>query len=164
MEHCCDAVDLNLGCPQGIARKGRYGAFLLEEQELVLEIVRTLSAGLKVPLTVKIRLLPDREATIDYAQRIVAAGASVLTVHGRNKEEKAQRVGQCDWEMIGRIRKAIGIPLIANGGIATPEDAEACRAATGADAVMSSEMSLSAPDVFRPLGQPRAPTDQVRGH
>jgi hypothetical protein len=47
VEDKCDAVDLNLGCPQGIARKGRYGAYLLEEQDVVLEIVRTLSAGLK---------------------------------------------------------------------------------------------------------------------
>jgi len=53
VEDKCDAVDLNLGCPQGIARKGRYGAYLLEEQDVVLEIVRTLSAGLKgkLPLT-----------------------------------------------------------------------------------------------------------------
>jgi tRNA-dihydrouridine synthase 1 len=68
------------GCPQGIARKGHYGAYLLEEQDTVLEIVRTLSAGLSIPLTVKIRLLPDREATIDYAQRIVLAGTYVCVI------------------------------------------------------------------------------------
>ena len=51
VQHKCDAVDLNLGCPQGIARKGRYGAFLLEEQDTCVEIVRTLSQGLTIPVT-----------------------------------------------------------------------------------------------------------------
>lgn len=166
VEHKCDGVDLNLGCPQGIAKKGRYGAYLLEEQDVVLEIVRTLSAGLSIPLTVKIRLLPDREATIAYAKQIVRAGASALTVHGRNKEEKAQRVGTCDWAMIARIREAVPeIPIIANGGIGGPEDVEACLATTGADAVMTSEMSLVSPaDVFRPGGSPRSVTvhEQVK--
>ena len=48
VEHLCDGIDLNLGCPQGIARRGKYGAFLLERKDLVLKIVRTLSANLKV--------------------------------------------------------------------------------------------------------------------
>ena len=51
VQHKCDAVDLNLGCPQGIARKGRYGAYLLEEQEICINIIRTLSAGLEIPVT-----------------------------------------------------------------------------------------------------------------
>lgn len=67
-------MDLNLGCPQGIAKKGNYGAYLLEDQDTVLEIVRTLSAGLDIPLTVKVRLLPDREASIEYAKQIIQAG------------------------------------------------------------------------------------------
>ncbi len=72
----------SLAGPQGIAKRGHYGAYLLEEQELVLDIVRTLSAGLRVPLTVKIRLLPNREETVAYAQRIELAGASAICVHG----------------------------------------------------------------------------------
>ena len=157
----CDAVDLNLGCPQAIARKGRYGAYLLEEQELVLEIVRTMSAGLRIPVTVKIRLLGDREATIDYAKRIVAAGASALTVHGRTKEMKGQAVGSPDWPMVRRVRAALGVPVIANGGVGSREAVGACLEATGADAVMTSELSLAWPGVFQPVGAPRVPVDDV---
>ncbi len=162
VQHKCDAVDLNLGCPQGIARKGRYGAYLLEEQDLCVNIVRTLARGLDIPVTVKIRLLlDDREGTIAYAQKLAAAGASALTVHGRNREEKKLKIGDPDWEMIRRIKASLGIPVIANGGIALPEDVERCLTVTGVDAVMSSEMTLCRPDVFRPAGAPRAPVDAM---
>ena len=54
MEDRCDAVDLNLGCPQRIARRGKYGAFLMDDLDLVERIVRTLAEGLKIPVTCKV--------------------------------------------------------------------------------------------------------------
>ncbi|MCV5335063.1 tRNA-dihydrouridine synthase, partial [Escherichia coli] len=78
-----DAVDLNLGCPQGIARRGHYGAFLLEETDTVVAIVRALADGLAVPVTVKIRVLPTWEDTLRTVLALQAAGASAITVHGR---------------------------------------------------------------------------------
>ena len=59
LEDRCDAVDLNLGCPQRIAKRGNYGAFLMDDLELVERIVRKLSTGLKIPVTVKVLLHPD---------------------------------------------------------------------------------------------------------
>lgn len=87
VQHMCDAVDLNLGCPQDIARRGRYGSFLLEETELITSIVRTLHEGLDIPVTCKIRCLPTLEATIALARALQDAGCQMLTVHGRTKEE-----------------------------------------------------------------------------
>ena len=87
VEKHCVAVDINLGCPQGIARKGRYGAFLLTETSLLEDIVLNLSGNLAVPVTCKIRLLNTLDATIDLAQRLERAGCAMLTVHGRTKEE-----------------------------------------------------------------------------
>lgn len=55
----------------------------------------------------------------------------MLTVHGRNREEKGQTIADVDWEMVKRIKAAIKVPLIANGGIATPEDIETCLNTTG---------------------------------
>ena len=106
-------------------------------------------------------LCEDREGTIEYARKLVAAGASVITVHGRNRDEKKQQIGDPDWDMIRRIKAAVGIPLIANGGIALPEDIEKCLTVTNADAVMSSEMSLCRPDVFRAIGSPRISVDSM---
>ena len=94
----CDGVDLNLGCPQGIARKGHYGAFLLPETALIARLVGALAralAPLGVVATAKVRLLESRERTLATARALEAAGAALLTVHGRTKEENKERVMAC---------------------------------------------------------------------
>ena len=151
VETRCDAVDLNCGCPQAIARTGHYGAFLLDEPELIEEIVRTLSRALSVPVSVKVRILPaadgtvDTEKTISFCQRLEAAGASLLTVHGRTRQQKC--ACSPDYETLRKIKAALGIPVIANGGIERPEDLAACLEATQCDAVMTSEAALENPAI-----------------
>eukprot|EP00933_Yihiella_yeosuensis_P009129 TRINITY_DN114936_c0_g1_i1.p1 TRINITY_DN114936_c0_g1~~TRINITY_DN114936_c0_g1_i1.p1 ORF type:complete len:422 (+),score=85.25 TRINITY_DN114936_c0_g1_i1:59-1267(+) len=145
-----DAVDLNCGCPQGIARKGHYGAFLLTEKDLLERIVRTLDQNLSVPVTVKIRKvnLENLQDTLNLASTLEAAGASVITLHGRTKEMKGQNTGVCDWDAIAALKRRLSIPVIANGGIQTWDDVERCLQYTGADAVMSSEALLENPSLF----------------
>lgn len=146
----CDAVDLNLGCPQGIARKGRYGAFLQEDQDLVYRLVNTLHANLAVPVTAKIRVLDTPEATLAYARNVLAAGASVLAVHGRRREQKGHMTGLADWAAVRHLRDNLppDTVLFANGNVLRHGDLERCLAATGADAVMSAEGHLSDPAIF----------------
>lgn len=86
VENDCDAVDINLGCPQGIAKKGNYGSFLLEKTELIVSMVKKLKEELKVPVTCKIRCLPTEAETLYLAKEIEKAGASLLTVHGRTRD------------------------------------------------------------------------------
>ena len=150
VEAHCAAVDINLGCPQGIARKGNYGAFLLEKTSLLERIVLNLSGNLAVPVTCKIRLLSTLDATLDLARRLEKAGCAMLTVHGRTKEEMKDRIGMVDWEAIKLIREAVKIPVIANGGLATFDDVAKCVAATGVAGVMSSEALLENPAFFNP--------------
>jgi len=143
-----DAVDINFGCPQAIARKGRYGAFLLDESDLAVSLVGALAQGLDVPVTAKVRLLPSLDASIRLYERMVDAGASVLCVHGRTKEQNKHRSGAADWSAVAAVVDAIDIPVIANGGISSLDDAHACLEVTGAAAVMSSEMLLENPALF----------------
>ena len=86
VENDCDAVDINFGCPQGIAKKGNYGSFLLEKTELIVSMVKMLKENLKIPVTCKIRCLPKESDTLHLAREIEKAGASLLTVHGRTRE------------------------------------------------------------------------------
>ena len=147
-----DAVDLNFGCPQGIARRGHYGAFLLDEPDLMCRLVRVLHEGLSVPVTCKVRMLPDDPlATIALCQRLQDAGCSLLTVHGRTRDQKGQMTGRVDWDIIAAVKEKLSIPVIANGGIEVAEDVVRCLEATRADGVMSSEAILACPDLFEPL-------------
>lgn len=148
----CDAVDLNLGCPQGIARKGHYGAFLQEEQGLIYNLINTLHRELDVPVTAKIRVLDTREATLEYAKNVLSAGASILTVHGRRREQKGHLTGLADWEAIRHLRDNLPpeTVLFANGNVLCHDDLERVLQATGADAVMTAEGNLSDPGIFAP--------------
>ena len=143
-----DAIDINFGCPQGIARRGNYGSFLLEQPDTVVKLVETLSQNLKVPLFCKIRILKTEERTMELVHRIVKAGCKLLTVHGRTKEQNKERVGSCDWAMIKKIKEAIDIPVFANGGIFNFADVDRCLAETNVDGVMSAEALLENPALF----------------
>ncbi len=111
-------------------------------------MVEKLAKNLKVPVTCKIRILPKEEDTMKLVRTIVDAGCSLLTVHGRTKEQNKQKVGKCDWEMIKKIKNSVNIPVFANGGIWNYEDAIKCLEYTGVDGVMSSESLLENPALF----------------
>ncbi|KAK5258679.1 tRNA dihydrouridine synthase [Exophiala xenobiotica] len=146
----CDAVDLNLGCPQGIARSGHYGAFLQEHWDTIYKMINRLHDELSVPVTAKMRILETREKTLDYAKMILSAGASILTVHGRRREQKGHNTGLADWSMIRYLRDNLPAETVifANGNILNSGDIQACLAATGADGIMSAEGNLSDPTIF----------------
>ncbi|KAG5187620.1 putative tRNA-dihydrouridine synthase, partial [Tribonema minus] len=147
----CDAVDINLGCPQNIARRGRYGAFLLEEWDLLQDMVWAMHCSAKVPVTCKVRLLQESvEDTIELCKLLVGAGAAMLTVHGRTRMQVGCLAGVCNWDAIRRIREAVPVPVFANGGIGCIEDFEECLRVTGAAGVMVSEVVLSNPAFFAP--------------
>lgn len=109
----CDAVDLNLGCPQGIARRGHYGSFLMEEWDTIHTILHTLHCELEVPVTAKIRVFDevdggrlDESLTLAYIKMILDAGASVVCIHGRTRAMKGQSSGLADMEFVKRLCEA----------------------------------------------------------
>lgn len=154
----CDAVDLNLGCPQGIARTGHYGAFLQEDWDLIYELINKLHKELPIPVTAKFRILDSKERTLEYAKMILSAGASIITVHGRRREQKGHNMGIADWSYIKYLRDNLpqDTVIFANGNILNRDDLQPCLVATGADGIMSAEGNLSDPTIFAvppPLGE-----------
>ena len=146
----CDAVDLNLGCPQGIAKRGKYGAFLQEDWALIASMIKKCHEELDVPITAKMRVLETKEKTLDYAKTLLEAGASIITVHGRRREQKGHNTGLADWTFIRYLRDNLpkGTVIFANGNILQYGDIQACLDATGADGVMSAEGNLYDPTIF----------------
>lgn len=145
----CDAIDLNLGCPQDIARRGHYGSYLMEEWPLIAEMLQSLVQQSKVPITAKIRIFPELEKTLQYVKMLRESGISMLTVHGRLREQKGHKTGLADWQVLKRIKQENqDFPIVANGNILYKEDLEACLKFTGCDAVMSAEGNLYNPAIF----------------
>ncbi|GAB7361844.1 hypothetical protein MBLNU230_g1884t1 [Neophaeotheca triangularis] len=148
----CDAVDLNLGCPQGIAKKGRYGAFLQEDWDTIYKLINTLHKNLDIPITAKMRILETRERTLEYANMILSAGASIITVHGRQRDQKGHNTGLADWKTLRFLRESLpeGTVMFANGNILQHEDLARCLEETTVDGIMSAEGNLYDPSIFAP--------------
>lgn len=122
--------------------------------DLCCSIVRAAASHpeLLIPVTVKIRLQPTLEATIDFAQRIAASGASLIAVHGRQRgREDRRRDGSADLNAIAAVVHSLapyGVPVVTNGNVRCPEDVVENLATTGAAGIMVAEQILRDPAVF----------------
>ncbi|XP_057806659.1 uncharacterized protein LOC131021478 isoform X2 [Salvia miltiorrhiza] len=148
VEAYCDYVDINFGCPQRIAKRGYYGAFLMDNLPLVKSLVEKLANGLNVPVSCKIRIFPDLQDTINYAKMLEEAGCALLAVHGRTRDEKDGKKFRADWRAIKAVREAVRIPVLANGNIRHIEDVWQCMEETGVEGVLSAEPLLENPALF----------------
>ena len=148
VEPYCDAIDLNLGCPQHIAKRGNYGSFLMDDLPLVYDMVSFVSSRLSIPLWVKIRRFPELADTIAYAKGLEAAGAAVIAVHGRTRAQKGHNQGLADWSVIKAVREAVRVPVYANGNVRHLDDVKECMKETGVVGVLSAESLLANPRLF----------------
>jgi nifR3 family TIM-barrel protein len=143
--HGAVLIDINMGCPvRKIARKGG-GSGLIREPDLAARIVAAVAEEVQHPVTVKTRLgwCGSSADPIGFATSLQNAGAQALTLHGRTREQGFS--GRADWGAIGRVVAALRIPVIANGDIRTPEDAQRCLEVTGAAGVMVGRGTMGAP-------------------
>lgn len=139
-------VDLNFGCPAKCVNRHRGGAVLLDEPELLHTIVASVRRAVPghLPVTAKMRLgFEDRERMLDSARALADGGADSLVVHARTKRDGYKPPAY--WDAIAQIRAAIGIPVIANGEIWTPEDYRRCVAESGTADIMLGRGMVASP-------------------
>ncbi|GGD89170.1 tRNA-dihydrouridine synthase [Aureimonas endophytica] len=132
-----DAIDINMGCPAKKVVGGLSGSALMREPELALAIVEATVAGAgSVPVTLKMRLGWDEQSinAPAIAARAEAAGIRMIAVHGRTRMQFYS--GRADWPAIAAVKTAVSVPLVANGDLTRPDEAQAMLRLSGADALM----------------------------
>ena len=140
-------VDINMGCPVPKIYKNGEGSALLENPKLAEEIVKAcVKSGKLVTVKFRIGVSADKLITKEFAKRMEGAGASMLTIHGRTKDKIY--AGEVNYDEIASAKSVVGIPVIANGGVFSNEDAERLLQNTGADGVMVARASLFDPQLF----------------
>ena len=144
----CDFLDINMGCPMPKIANNGDGSALMRDIPLACEIVRAVKAAVSVPVTVKTRLGWDKGSirAVEMAQALEQAGADAIAVHGRTKTMLYS--GKADWDEIGKVVRAVAIPVIANGDIFSPEDALRCKMHSGAAFFMLGRGSFGDPWLF----------------
>jgi len=162
-----DAVDINLGCPaKKVVKCG--GSGLLRELPLLEEILKTVRAAIKIPLTIKLRAGWDDKSIValDVVRMAERVGVEAAAIHPRTRMQGY--TGKADWTIIGAAKQAVKIPIIGNGDVQTPEDADRMVQETGCDAVMIGRAAATNPWIFRQMEQYRAsgvyevPTEEDR--
>ncbi len=142
-------IDINMGCPAKKVCNVACGSALLKDVSQVERILAAVVAAVDVPVTLKFRTgwdLSSRNA-VEIARLAQASGIAALTLHGRTRQ--CGFTGQAEYQTIREVKRAVEIPVIANGDIDTPEKASFVLAETGADAVMIGRAAQGRPWIFR---------------
>jgi nifR3 family TIM-barrel protein len=155
-------VDINMACPVKKVCSGGAGAAIAREPRQVEAAVRMVREAAGVPVTIKMRAGWDDASVncVEVARAAEAGGASAVALHGRTRAQMYS--GRANWELIRRVKEAVGIAVLGSGDVWTADDAMRMRRETNCDAVLVARGACGNPWIFRSLrameaGLPPAP-------
>ena len=148
-----DIIDINMGCPVPKVANNGGGSALMKDPALCGEIVRAVKSKVNIPVSVKIRKGFDEEHVNapEVAQICEFNGADAVTVHGRTREQYFK--GECDLDIIRKVKESVGIPVIGNGDVTDALSAERMYDHTGCDYILIGRGALGNPWVFREINE-----------
>ena len=146
-------IDINMGCPVKKALSHNWGVALMGDIGYAAEVVRTARRHVHVPLSVKMRsgLTENLPYLLDFVKAMEDSGADWVTLHPRIQPQG--RRGRASWEVVGKARDAVRIPVVGNGDVQTAEDILTMRADTGCDGVMVARAATARPWIFWQVGE-----------
>lgn len=148
-----DVIDINFGCPVNKIAKRGAGSGMMRYPDKMVEITEAVVKAVHTPVTVKTRLGWDEESKIivELAERLQDAGIAALTIHGRTRCQMYK--GEADWTLIGQVKAnpRMCIPIVGNGDISTPQQAQEAFERYGVDGVMIGRASFGHPWIFREI-------------
>jgi tRNA-dihydrouridine synthase B len=144
-------IDINMGCPAKKVCNLQAGSALMANEQLALAIIDSVANAVSVPVTVKMRTGPDRQRrnAVHLARLAEAAGAALITVHGRSRA--CGFTGHAEYDTIAEVKSAVSVPVVANGDIGSPAQALAVLQHTHADGVMIGRAAQGRPWIFREI-------------
>lgn len=148
-----DVIDINAGCWVKNVTGHGAGAALLKDLDYLEKLVRAIVNSVNKPVTLKTRLGWDADSIkiVEVAKLVEDCGVKMITVHCRTRTQAHK--GEPDWSWIPKVKKAVSIPVILNGGVMSPEDAKRAFDETGCDGVMIARGAINNPFIFKQTKQ-----------
>ena len=151
-----DLIDINMGCPMPkIVRNGEGNALMEDPAQAEKVIAACVKSGKRVSVKIRTGVSEEKKNAVEFAKMCEGAGACMLTVHGRTRDKIY--AGPPDFETIAAVKAAVGVPVIANGGVWNDKDMRKMFERTGADGIMVARAALYRPTVFCELTGREAP-------
>ena len=147
-------IDINMGCPMPKITSNGDGSALMNNPSLACKIVEAITSKVNIPVSVKMRRGYDsrkEEQAVELAKAVEAGGASMVTVHGRYRDQLY--AGFSDREIIRKVKEAVKIPVIGNGDITSPQEVVSIMDETGCDGVMIGRGTYGNPWIFSEIKQ-----------
>ncbi|KAI9265169.1 hypothetical protein BDA99DRAFT_507944 [Phascolomyces articulosus] len=151
-------IDVNCGCPKKFSIQGGMGAALLSNPDQLKKILTNLVQNVGLPVTCKIRLMEEKEKTIELVKMIESTGVKAITIHCRTKEQRSSTPAK--WEEFKEIAQEVkNIPVAINGDVYSWQDISRVKELTSANSVMIARGAQYNPSAFRKEGM--LPDEQV---